>query len=48
MKNKSRNRLIASKVDENTLIRLAAEAEAKKTTISTIIYQAIRKYVPIA
>jgi hypothetical protein len=47
MKKNTRKRFVHSRIDENTLIRLAAEAEVKKTTISTIIYQAIRKHVPI-
>ena len=47
MKKQPRNRLVTVRIDEKTSIQLAAEAEATKATISTVIYQAIRKHVPI-
>ena len=47
MKKQPRNRLVTVRIDEKTSIQLAAEAEATKATISTVIYQAIRNHVPI-
>jgi len=42
-----RNRLITVRIDEKTLINLESEAEAQKTSKSTIIFEAINKHVPI-
>lgn len=47
MKKQPRNRLVTVRIDEKTSIQLAAEAEATKATISTIIFEAINKHVPI-
>jgi len=43
----SRNRLVTVRIDEKTLINLESEAQSQKTSKSTVIYQAIRKHVPI-